>query len=247
MITLKSCPVCNSSSIATKSHQVIGNPEVTHELVPGVNVNAFLVTRYSTCQNCNLIFQNPRLSDTQLDTYYKTGYYRQTLNLSAQELDTDEANRAKKDAEIIKQQIDNFNSHLDIGCSRGFLLEAVGASVKVGVEPNNDYVTTKGIVVYSEINQVPKQPFDLVTAIHVLEHVPSPLDYLKTMTKFVKKNGYLIIEVPTWKSPGGPLRFAHLSHFEPDVLRLMCKEIGLTVHNSLFTPHLMLICQVNNE
>jgi 2-polyprenyl-3-methyl-5-hydroxy-6-metoxy-1,4-benzoquinol methylase len=111
------------------------------------------------------------------------------------------------------------------------------------VDANIDYIKAKSVSIYSDINQVPQKQFDLVTAIHVLEHVSKPLDYLKKMTNLVKKGGYLVIEVPTWKSPGGSLRFAHLYHFEPDVLKLMCAQVGLTVEHTEFTPHLLLICK----
>ncbi len=241
MITLKSCPVCKSTGIS--QYREVGlAPRVTHEIMPGVEVDAAIITRYSVCQNCHLIFQNPRLSNAELDKYYSQGYYRKQLNLTNEEKDSDEAYRAKIDTGIIKQQVGEVTSHLDIGCSRGYLLEAIGASIKVGVEADIDGVKVKGIKIYSTMNKVPHKKFDLVTAIHVLEHVPEPLECLKNMAKFVDKNGFLVIEVPTWKSPGGPLRLAHLYHFEPDVLRLMCKQVGLKVEHTEFTPHLMLIC-----
>lgn len=244
MITLKSCPVCDSNLI-TQYHQTGFAPHVIHEIMPGVRVDAAIITRYSVCQNCNMIFQNPRLSDRQLDDFYGKGYYRKTLNLTDEEKDKDEEYRAKTDAKIIKQYVGKVKTHLDIGCSRGYLLDAIGATVKVGVETDVDNVKVKDIEVYSTMDHVPHKKFDLITAIHVLEHVPSPLEYLQSMAKFVSKDGYLVVEVPTWKSPGGPLRLSHLFHFESDVLRLMCREVGLKVTDVKFTPHLMLICKLD--
>lgn len=241
MITLNSCPICDSYRI-TQYNQAGTAPHVIHEIMPGVKVDAAIITRYCVCQDCNLIFQNPRLSDLELDEFYSQGYYRRTLNMTDKQMDDDEVYRAKIDAEIIKQYVGKLTSHLDIGCSRGYLLDAIGAAVRVGVESNVGYVSVKGVAVYPEINLVPQKSFDLVTAIHVLEHVPSPLDYLQSMAKFVSKSGHLVIEVPTWKSPGGPLRLAHLYHFEPDVLKLMCAQARLGVIHVQFTPHLMLIC-----
>lgn len=245
MITLNTCPVCDGHGI-TGFSQVGLAPHVSHEIMPGVKVEAAIITRYSSCQDCHLIFQNPRLSDEELDKFYSRGYYRSTLNLTDKQIDEDELYRAKTDADIIKQQIGTVTSHLDIGCSRGYLLEAVGAQVKVGVEANVDWVKVKGVKVYPKMSQVPEKSFDLVTAIHVLEHVSAPLEDLRRMVKLVGRTGYLIVEVPTWKSPGGPLRLAHLYHFEPDILRQMCRQVGLRVVQTLFTPHLLLICQVYN-
>jgi SAM-dependent methyltransferase len=245
MITLKSCPNCGGTNIA--QYPNIGfAPHVIYEIMPGVKVNAAIVNRYHVCQACNLIFQNPRLSDTELGQFYSSGTYRKTLNLTDEAKDSDEMHRAKLDSEIIKRHVESPNSHLDLGCSRGYLLDLVGARVKVGVEEDTKGVKVKGIDVYSKMSQIPNKKFDLVTAIHTLEHVSKPLDYLRNMMKFVNKEGYLIIEVPTWKSPGGPLRLAHLCHFEPDVLKLMCLKVGLKVEQVEFTPHLLLICKVDN-
>lgn len=242
MITLKACPNCRSKSI-TQYNQAGFAPHVFYELMPGVKVDAAIITRYFLCQNCHLIFQNPRLADNELDKFYSTGVYRKTLNLTDAEKDRDEEYRAKFDAKLIKEQLGKVKSHLDVGASRGYLLREVGASIKVAVETDFKGIAVKGIKAYSEMKDVPKESFDLVTAIHVLEHVSKPLNFLMEMSGFIGKDGYLIIEVPTWKSPGGPLRLAHLYHFEPDVLKLMCREVGLRVEQVFFTPHLLLICK----
>jgi len=245
MIAINSCPVCDSNRIIPFRQGFA--PHVNYEVMPGVQVRAAIITCYSVCQNCNVIFQNPRFSDSELKIFYSGDYYRKTINLTEEEMGRDEQYRAKADAEIIKQHVGKVIAHLDIGGSRGYLLGAVGADVRVNVEPNTSYSGVKGIEVYPEIKKVPRKTFDLVTAIHVLEHVPDPMDYLKEMIKLVDKNGHLVIEVPTWKSPGGPLRLAHLYHFEPDVLRWMCREVGLNVLETKFTPHLLLICKLDQK
>jgi len=246
MITLKSCPNCDSQRI--NEYRVLsGGGYLAVQMIPGVTVNAQLVTRYCVCQNCHLIFQNPRLSDTELNTYYDTGYYRRTINPPPEGMDKSEEDRAKLDAEIIKKYIDKVTSHFDIGCGRGYLLEEVGAKIKVGTESDIDYVRAKGVKVYSDMDKVPPKKFGLVTAIHTLEHVPYPLEYLKTMVKFLDKEGFCVIEVPSFKTRGGPLGFAHLSHFEPDVLRYMCREVGLSILETKFTPHLLLICKLDHK
>lgn len=244
MITLKSCPVCSSDNFT--QYQIINGGSLICEIIPSVKVDAQITTRYCLCQDCHLIFQNPRLSDEELDLYYSTGYYRRTINPPPEGRDAGEANRAKLDAEIIAHNLDKVNSHLDIGCGLGYFLEAVDAGVKIGIESDVDYVKVKGVEVYPDMDQVPRRKFDLVTAIHTLEHVPYPLDFLKKMVKFIGKGGFLIIEVPSWKTTGGPLGFAHLSHFETDVLKLMCLKAGLKVIHLEFTPHLLLICKLSS-
>jgi hypothetical protein len=242
MITLKSCPVCARYNIVPYKKVSVGSLVV--EILSGVKIETTVVASYWACQECHLIFQNPRLSDQELDIYYSSGYYRRTINPPPEGMDKGEENRAYTDAGIIKQYVGDVISHLDIGCGRGYLLEAVGAGVKVGTESDTGYVRAKGVKVYSELDKVFPKKFDLVTSIHVLEHVPHPLDYLRAMAKFIGKDGYLVIEVPSLKTLGGPLGFAHLSYFEPDVLRMMCRGVGLRVLETKFTPHLLLICKL---
>ncbi len=217
---------------------------VQHKIMPGVAVNAVIVSNYVSCQQCRILFQNPRLTEDNLHLFYSKGYYRRSLNLTAKRIKDDEKERAIRDADIIKKHVKTIRSHLDIGCGQGYLLKSINAPLMVGVEIDSQRIPTSEIEIYSHIDQVPQNSFDLVTAIHVIEHLPDPKKLLKTMVKKVAKNGSLVIEVPSWKSPGGPLRFAHLFHFETDVLKLLCQEVGLKVVEVEFTPHLLLICKV---
>lgn len=244
MTIINACPNCHSLQIP--EYRVRLEASLIIQIAPGVKVNAAIIVRYCRCQDCKLIFQNPRLSDEELDKYYESGVYRRTVYQLPEGRDATEENRAKIDVQIIKECIGKVATHLDIGCGRGFLLDKVGAELKVGVESDISFVSVKGVETYARIDQVPQKSFDLVSAIHLLEHMPYPLDFLKKMAGFVEKNGHLVIEVPSWQTRGGPLGFAHLSHFEPDVLKLMCLQVGLRVMHVEFTPHLLLICQLYN-
>jgi len=244
MITLKSCPVCEGNNIK-EVRRIVTISRTTAEIIPGVKIEALPVSHYFQCQECQLIFQNPRFSDSELEVFYSQGYYRRMIEMDSAAQDSDELNRAEVDAKIIKEKVGEVSSHLDIGASLGYLLDLVGAKIKVGIEAEVHRPQVNGVKVYRKISDVPQESFDLVTAIHVLEHVSKPLKYLQTMTKFIGRDGNLVIEVPTWKSPGGPLRLAHIYHFEPDVLKLMCKQVGLRVIHEEFTPHLLLICKKN--
>jgi len=243
MFTLKSCPVCNSYRITV--HRVIAGGDLKCEMMPGVKVDAAIITRYSSCQNCDLIFQNPRLSDTELDQFYSSGYYRRTVNQPPEGMDISEANRAKIDAKIIEKHIGKVKSHLDSGCGMGYLLNEVNAELEVGIESDVNYVKFKDIKAYREMSQLAQKSFDLVTSIHSLEHIPYPLDYLKSMVKFVNKNGHLVVEVPSLQTCGGPYGFAHLHFFKTDVLEKMCIQAGLCVQHTEYTPHLLLICKIS--
>lgn len=242
MLDIKSCPVCEKEKIKDY-HQFGIAPSVRAEIMPGVHVNAGIISRYSQCENCHVIFQNPRMTDDELHQFYSQGYYRKFINLTDEEINIDEEKRAEVDTRIIKNYIRNIQSHLDVGGGRGYLLQKVGAEIKVEVEPQEAYSLYPEVKTYATLESVPPQKFDLVTAIHVLEHEPYPITYLQKMIAFLDKKSHLVIEVPTWKSSGGPLRLPHLFHFEPDVLRLMCMRLKLRIVATEFTPHLIIICK----
>lgn len=247
MITLKSCPVCKSQNFVHPAHASL-EPKIPFEIMPGGQVDAFIINHYSACQSCSLIFQNPRLSDEELDRYYREGYYHRMIYGTREGADDFEIRRAEIDSKIIKSYAGRVQSHLDIGCRRGYLLNAIDADIKIGVEPYSSYVKFSNIKIYSKISQVPPKLFELVTMLHVLEHVSDPLSLLQTAVRFVRKDGYLVVEVPATEvlkdgKKKLPLDFAHLFHFEPEVFKRLCREVGLRVLNIHFTPHTLLICQ----
>lgn len=245
MITLNSCPICHNLKI-TPYPQFGTAPWIRCEIMPGVKVDAAVLSHYFTCSNCHVIFQNPRMSDEELGRFYADGHYRRLINVPDEQKDeADKIFWANFCSKVIKENLSEINSHLDIGCGRGYLLKEVGAKIKVGIEPDIAHVIVSGIEVYAHLKEAPQRTFDLVTIIQTLEHVPDPINCLKDTVKLVKRDGLVAIEVPTWKSPGGSLRLSHLYHFEPDVLRWMCREVGLSVIRTEFTPHMLLICRVD--
>jgi len=241
MITLKSCPVCDSQLFTL--YQTVAGGGLIYEIMPGVNVEAAVISRYSQCNDCHLVFQNPRLTDEELGMYYGSDYYRSNVNPPPEGMDRGEEIRAEVDSEIINKYLGEVHSHLDIGCGLGYLLNKINADVKVGVESNLEYVKFKDIILFNNFEKVTPNKFELVTSIHSLEHVSNPLDYLKSMVKLVDKKGHLVVEVPSSKSRGGPLGFAALYYYEPEVLKKICEKVGSEVLHEEFTPHLVLICK----
>ena len=92
---------------------------------------------------------------------------------------------------------------LDYGCSWGGFLNLIKNHCKScsGLELrkacinfiNKNY---KSIDVKDNLNKFNKK-FDVITLFHVLEHMPKQVEALKEMKKKIKKNGKIIIEVPS--------------------------------------------------
>jgi SAM-dependent methyltransferase len=137
-------------------------------------------------------------------------------------------------------------SIVDVGCGTGeFLLAAKerGWESK-GVEPIEKeaaFARERGLDVQAallEESDLPQGSFDVVAALHVLEHVPAPADFLRSIARWARPGGLVAIEVPNFDSRlrrrshafGGwrhlrPLE--HITHFTPGTLRQAFERAGL--------------------
>ena len=96
---------------------------------------------------------------------------------------------------------------LDFGCGAGgFLVQSKDLALHVdGVELEKrvrDYWKDSHITIYPSIDEICDphfkcKPYDLITAFHVLEHLPDPLAILKQLGSLIADNGRIIIEVPS--------------------------------------------------
>ena len=102
------------------------------------------------------------------------------------------------------------NNLLDIGCGTGDLLvtcKSNGWNV-VGVEPNNNAKKLaesklnrqSTSTIFSDVDQLTPEKFDVITLWHVLEHVPNLELYISKLKSLLKPNGVLVIAVPNFKS-----------------------------------------------
>lgn len=100
---------------------------------------------------------------------------------------------------FFQEHISESADVLDFGCGGGDLLTLLQASRKVGIEINpaaQDHARSRGLEIYTEINDVKGQQFDFVVTSHALEHVPSPYLALCELRTVLKPGGKLI-----WLSP----------------------------------------------
>jgi 2-polyprenyl-3-methyl-5-hydroxy-6-metoxy-1,4-benzoquinol methylase len=135
-------------------------------------------------------------------------------------------------------------SLLDVGSGTGEVLLAArkhGWTGK-GVEPERtaaEMARSRGLDVtisMLEDSGLPERSFDVVSAFHVLEHIPDSRSFLRMMSRWARPGGFITIEVPNWRSvqrrrlrqdwPGlRPLE--HLVHYTPKTLAATLRAIGL--------------------
>lgn len=88
---------------------------------------------------------------------------------------------------------------LDFGCGGGFTLKNLNCGRRWGVDINpsaRECAKQQGIEVFETIEQLPEQLIDVVISNHALEHVFSPLDFLKGLRLKLKSTALVVFVVP---------------------------------------------------
>lgn len=232
MDTTVECKLCGSKEAAVLRTKVRG----------GVERKVF------RCSGCGLVFLEPREED--LKEYYREEY-RKIYTLAPGQVAASEEIfktylpmqqvRLDKLASVLRKDM----RLLDIGCSAGHFLKAVSPHVgeAMGIEYNaNDAAFVKGLgfqVWSSPIEEtgIPEQSLDMVTVYQTFEHIKDPQHFLMSLARYLKPDGYLVVEVPNVNDPllmvfanAGYEDFyykeAHLFYYAPDTLAQMLERAG---------------------
>lgn len=141
------------------------------------------------------------------------------------------------------EEISPVGSVLEIGAGQG----AVGVRLAqradryVGVEPD---AASHAIAVQRMRNCAPDgqvlhgdsslvasaEPFALVCAFEVLEHIDDDVAALKDWGSRIRPGGHLLISVPAWQRRFGPMDelVGHFRRYDPDQLRSVLSEAGFS-------------------
>jgi SAM-dependent methyltransferase len=137
-------------------------------------------------------------------------------------------------------------SLLDVGCGGGELLQAAamrGWRV-AGVDPIAQAVERARIRVPGADIRVgltsdagfAERSFDVVSAFHVLEHLPDARGFLHEIARFARPGGLVVIESPNFASMSRRRqgegwihlrRLEHLVHYTPQTVRVALRAAGL--------------------
>ncbi len=219
------CPLCGKSKT---------------KILSETNSFGFKV-RYYLCQNCGFVFQNPGESAAADPAFYAETYrqlYQSTEEPTAKDL-RQQRLRAEYQLNLMQNHgVCRLWRVLDIGASSGTLMqtihEAYGGEM-IGVEPGNAYrklAEAKGFKLYPSLEQLQASEtgkFDLVTIMHVLEHLEDPLGTLREIrTNLLEDSGFLLVEVPNFYAHES-YELAHLSCFTEHALGEMLKQAGFKI------------------
>ena len=108
--------------------------------------------------------------------------------------------KLRKNLADIRKIIPRGSSTLDVGCGGGLLVTALASLGYRATGYDSSPACLEYSASYGRGNYINTWPisgkFDFVSAIHVLEHVENPQDFLKSIYGILKKNGKLYIIVP---------------------------------------------------
>jgi SAM-dependent methyltransferase len=127
-------------------------------------------------------------------------------------------------------------SLLDIGCGNGSFLEACSRVLPnwdfQGTEFNDRYkqkvesISGVSAMHVGKLENVDGS-FDVISMIHVLEHIPDPVSVLKNILPRLAPEGMLIVEVPDCSlNPYMIIVADHCSHFSPESLASVVGNAG---------------------
>jgi hypothetical protein len=149
------------------------------------------------CNSCGLVVLSS-LHHIQAGHYANSGMHGDKLPSIEAWLRDSESDDQRR-FEMLKAALVN-RKVLDFGCgAAGFVLKASGLAAEiVGIEPERRIRDHWGdrLRIRSSLNEV-GNAFDLITAFHVVEHLPDPRATLKELAMLLGPRGRMVIEVPS--------------------------------------------------
>jgi 2-polyprenyl-3-methyl-5-hydroxy-6-metoxy-1,4-benzoquinol methylase len=232
MITILECPICKNQDLHLLSS--CQDFTVSHETFD-----------VRLCKNCNLGITTPRPDNEKLGNYYQSEQYVSHSGKTSGGIGTIykiARNFTLNWKKAILEKQKKTGTLLDFGCGTGEFLNTMklaGWTVS-GVEPTalartkSEQLT--GQKIESELNTTAK--FDVVTAWHVIEHVPDFLETISKLKFLLKKGGIIFIAVPNFESPDA-IKYKqnwaafdvprHLWHFSKSSMKKALHLNGLTI------------------
>ncbi|MFB5756667.1 class I SAM-dependent methyltransferase [Leptospira interrogans] len=150
--------------------------------------------------------------------------------------------------------LSNIGKLLDIGCGNGGFLRSfqeifpnwVNSGYEINEKYKEDVLNIPNVVnFYSSDFSVIKEKYDVITLIHVLEHLSEPLEYLNKVKDLLLPDGILLIEVPNFRENPFDLMIAdHIVHYSLDALNLIVNKLGgeIVYQSENLIPREITIC-----
>jgi len=204
--------------------------------------------RVVRCDDCGLVFLNPQPSDEELGRIYSADYFLGSESEAGRQA---VSNLKQATARFYLSEIQRYYGGkkgrlLEVGCGDGdFLVSAEAAGWQVtGIEYSEAACEKarqrlkNGTVRSGELPaaKLPAEQFDLCVLSDVIEHVRSPLDFLKEIHRVLKPGGALFIATPASDSWSARLMRQKWMEFKPEHLTYFDRQnLQTALFNSGFS------------
>lgn len=193
------------------------------------------------CKKCNLVFSSEHPINFD-DLYSPEEYLDYTIDAYEKNSKFRKERFGIERVNILKKYKKN-GVLLDMGCGIGWFLEVASQSFDVcGVEISDslrEYIyKQKGIKSFKTIDDIENNTLDVITAFDLIEHVPKPLEMLKSMYDKLKKGGIGLLFTPNVDSVGFQILKeennlldppGHLYYFNKDTIKMYAEKAGFKV------------------
>jgi len=255
MVThLQNCPICHSNELAVLFKHKFKAPKdnIAGHLSDYNYVSLWILfkeifkNQYSEfnfwmtlCQNCDLLFTNPRFTEKEIEIKYNT---LSELNINEKEVLGDKLNKNYYRIIDLYRFFITYNlapdnsekKILDYGGASGYMLLPYYKTHKSYVLDYMKWDLPKGInYLGKNLDDLDEnEKFDIILLLHTLEHVRKPKKLLEDISAHLTNNGIIIIQVPLgcfldWLNLKEPL--THINFFSEKSLYNCVKSAGLNV------------------
>ena len=150
------------------------------------------------CISCGLVYLSS-FKHIKKKHYEESGMH-QGNNVNTEKWLKETESDDRRRYSFLKQKITD-KSLLDFGCGiGGFIVKSQKISKDVsGVELEKALFKSfkdRKLNISSNLKTFKTKKFDVITSFHVFEHLKDPIKVLKNLSKLLKKNGEIILEVP---------------------------------------------------
>jgi 2-polyprenyl-3-methyl-5-hydroxy-6-metoxy-1,4-benzoquinol methylase len=215
----------------------------------------------SICVSCGLVQSNPRCSDKWYEDFYSKSFWslyigNRDVDLETLYIEDEQDYKGKQIGTLLIERTNNLKNvrdYLDIGCGLGGLagfMAVTNPEINVSVvEPSgeatrflksrhpNIRINQQSI---EDLSSIEDSSFDLISMVHVLEHVQDPLKTMLEVRRLLRDDGVAYIEVPefmnrSWRSKNY-LHIAHKYIFDRDTLSQLAQQAGMEVKEEFPSP-----------
>jgi SAM-dependent methyltransferase len=198
------------------------------------------------CNDCRLVqtITNEKWKKDCEEIYRGYTIYQQSCGAEQPVFDSSGASQSRSDVIlqklVAKAQIPDTGRWLDIGCGNGALLRACSRAFPsgwtfFGSEFDDKYRELVEKIPHFQglftgpLEEIPGH-YDVISLVHVIEHIPGPSHFLSRLKTKLKPNGLLLLEVPDCRSnPFSIMTADHCSHFSVAMLSRVASGAGCEV------------------